>query len=60
MVKNPRKIMRILSVLTVIIAVAAIAVGVVALDKQEYIIAAAMFLVAGWQIFNFVSWKKLR
>ncbi len=56
--KNPQKIMRMLTVLCIVIGLAAVAVGVVAVYKEEYIIAVAMLLVAVWQIFNFRQWKK--
>ena len=52
------KIMRMLTVLCIVIGLAAVAVGVVAVYKEEYIIAVAMLLVAVWQIFNFRQWKK--
>lgn len=56
--KNPQKVMRMLTVLCIVIGLAAVAVGVVAVYKEEYIIAVAMLLVAVWQIFNFRQWKK--
>lgn len=56
--KNPKKVMRILTVLCIVIGLAALAVGTIAILKQEYIIAVAMLLVAVWQIFNFRQWKK--
>lgn len=57
-VKNPQKVMRMLTVLCIVIGLAAVAVGVVAAYKEEYIIAVAMLLVAVWQIFNFRQWRK--
>ena len=56
--KNPQKVMRMLTALCIVIGLAAVAVGVVAVYKEEYIIAVAMLLVAVWQIFNFRQWKK--
>lgn len=50
--------MRMLTVLCIVIGLAAVTVGVVAVYKEEYIIAVAMLLVAVWQIFNFRQWKK--
>lgn len=47
-----------LTILCIVIGLAAIAVGIVAVYKKEYIIAAAMLLVAVWQIFNFRQWRK--
>lgn len=58
--RNPRKTMRVLSVVSGLIWLAAVVVGVIALDKKEYIIATAMLLVAVWQLINLLSWKKLR
>lgn len=47
-----------MTLLCIVIGLAAIAVGVVAVAKEEYIIAAAMLLVAAWQIPNYKQWKK--
>ncbi len=58
--RNSRKTMRVLSVVSGLIGLAAVVVGVIALDKKEYIIATAMLLVAVWQLINLLSWKKLR
>ena len=58
MPKNPKKIMFMMTILCIVIGLAAIAVGVVAVAKEEYIIAAAMLLVAAWQILNYRQWKK--
>lgn len=59
MPKDPKKILSILMIVAIVIALAALAVGIVALAKQQYIIAAAMLLVAVWQVVNFFKWKKL-
>lgn len=58
MPKDPKKIMFMMSILCIVIGLAAIAVGVVAVAKEEYIIAVAMLLVAAWQIINYRQWKK--
>lgn len=58
MPKDPKKIMFMMTILCIVIGLAAIAVGVVAVAKEEYIIAVAMLLVAVWQIFNYRQWKK--
>lgn len=58
MARDPKKIMQIMSVITIIIGFAALAVGIVAVAKKEYIIAVAMLLVAVWQIVNFRKWRK--
>ncbi len=57
-IKNPQKTMFMLTILCIVIGLAAIAVGIVAVYKKEYIIAAAMLLVTVWQIFNFRQWRK--
>ena len=58
MPKDPKKIMFMMTILCIVIGLAAIAVGVVAVAKEEYIIAVVMLLVAAWQIFNYRQWKK--
>ena len=58
MPKDPKKIMFMMTIVCIVIGLAAIAVGVVAVAKEEYIIAVAMLLVAAWQIFNYRQWKK--
>lgn len=58
MPKDPKKIMFMMTILCIVIGLAAIAVGVVAVAKEEYIIAVAMLLVTAWQIFNYRQWKK--
>ena len=58
MPKDPKKIMFMMTILCIVIGLAAIAVGVVAVVKEEYIIAVAMLLVAAWQIINYRQWKK--
>lgn len=58
MPKDPKKIMFMMTIFCIVIGLAAIAVGVVAVAKEEYIIAVAMLLVAAWQIFNYRQWKK--
>lgn len=59
MVKDPKKVIRMLLVLCIVIGLAAVAVGVVAVYKEEYIIAAGMLFVTIWQVINFYKWKKL-
>lgn len=58
MPKDPKKIMFMMTILCIVIGLAAIAVGVVAVAKEEYIIAVAMLLIAAWQILNYRQWKK--
>lgn len=56
--KNPKKIMKLMAILTIVIGFAALAVGIVAIAKEEYIIATAMILVAAWQVINYKRWRK--
>lgn len=56
--KNPKKIMKLMAILTIVIGFAALAVGIVAIAKEEYIIATAMILVAAWQVINYKKWRK--
>mgnify|MGYP000444181486 CR=1 FL=1 len=58
MPQKPKRTILMMTLLCVVIGLAAIAVGVVAVAKEEYIIAAAMLLVAAWQIPNYKQWKK--
>lgn len=58
MARNPKKIMKLMMIFTIIIGFAALAVGIVAVAKEEYIIATAMILVAAWQVVNYKLWKK--
>lgn len=58
MARNPKKIMQLMAILTIVIGFAAIAVGIVAIAKEEYIIATAMILVAAWQVVNYRLWKR--
>ena len=59
MPKDPKKIMFMMTILCIVIGLAAIAVGVVAVAKEEYIIAVAMLLVAARQIINYRQWNKI-
>ena len=45
-------------IVSIIIGLVALAVAVVAVAMKEYIIAAAMLIVAGWQVVNYLKWKK--
>lgn len=58
MPKDPKKTLRVLTLLCILIGLVALSVGIVALAKQEYIIAVAMILVAAWQVVNYKKWKK--
>ncbi len=60
MAKSPQKLANIMMIVTVITGFAALAVAVVGVAKEEYIIAVAMILVAAWQVINYKKWKKLK
>lgn len=57
-VKDPKKAAHILSILCIFIGLAALTVGILAVAKEEYIIAVAMILVAAWQVINYKKWRK--
>ena len=60
MPKNPNKLTSIMMIVTLITGFAAMAVAIVAVAKEEYVIATAMILVAAWQVINLKKWKKLK
>ena len=60
MAQSPKKLANVMMIITLITGFAAIAVAIVAVAKEEYIITVAMMLVAAWQIINYKKWKKLR
>lgn len=57
MAKDPKKLLRSMMIVSIIIGLVALAVAVVAVAMKEYIIAAAMLIVAGWQVVNYLKWK---
>ena len=57
MPKDPKKTIRIMMILCIFIGLA-LAVAIVAVAKEEYIITTAMLLVGAWQIVNYRKWKK--
>lgn len=57
-VKDPKKAAHILSILCIFIGLAALTVCILAVAKEEYIIAVAMILVAAWQVINYKKWRK--
>ena len=60
MAQSPKKLANVMMIITLITGFAAIAVAIVAVAKEEYIITVAMMLVAAWQIINYKKWKKPR
>ena len=55
MAKDPKKLLRSMMIVSIIIGLVALAVAVVAVAMKEYIIAAAMLIVAGWQVVNYLK-----
>ena len=60
MAKSPEKLAGVMMIVTLITGFAALAVAIVGVAKEEYIIAVAMMLVAAWQVINYKKWKKFR
>ena len=58
MAKDPKKLLRSMMIVSIVIGLVALAVAVVAVAMKEYIISAAMLIVAGWQVVNYLKWKK--
>lgn len=58
MAKDPKKLLRTMIVVCIVTGLAALAVGIVAAAMKEYIIALAMLIVVGWQVVNFLQWRK--
>lgn len=58
MAKDPKKTIRLMMILCIFIGLVALSVGIVAVAKEEYIIATAMILVTAWQIVNYRKWKR--
>lgn len=55
---SPKKHTATMLIMTIVVVFAALAVGIVALAKQEFIIAATMLIVILWQFYNYKRWKK--
>lgn len=58
MSQKAKKALRILILLCILIGLVALSVGIMAIAKQQYVIATAMMLVAAWQIVNYKRWSK--
>lgn len=58
MAKDPKKILRMLIIVSIVVGIVATVTAVIALGMKEYVISAAMFLVAGWQVTNVLTWRK--
>lgn len=58
MSQKAKKALRILILLCILIGLVALSVGIMAIAKQQYVIATAMMPVAAWQIVNYKRWSK--
>ena len=57
-IKDPKRLALRMMILCVIIGLTALAVAVMAISMQKYIIAGIMVIVAIMQILNFKVWQK--
>lgn len=57
-IKDPKRLALRMMILCVIIGLTALAVAVMAISMQKYIIAGIMVIVAIMQIWNFKVWQK--
>lgn len=57
-IKDPKKFSQKMMILCILIGFTALAVCIVAVAKEQYIIAAAMGIVTGMQIVNYKKWQK--
>lgn len=57
-IKDPKKLSRRMAILCIVIGFTALAVCVIAVAMKQYIIAAAMGIVAIGQLLNYNKWKK--
>ena len=57
-IKDPKRLALRMMILCVIIGLTALAVAVMAISMQKYIIAGIMVIVAIMQIWNFKEWQK--
>ena len=57
-IKDPKRLALRMMILCVIIGLTALAVAVMAISMQKYIIAGIMVIVAIMQIWNFKAWQK--
>ena len=59
MIKDPKKLAQRMSILC-IIGFIALAVGIIAMAMEQYIIAIAMGIVTVGQVWNYNKWKRVR
>ncbi len=57
-IKDPKKLSQRMAVLCIVIGLVALTVSVMAIAMKQYVIAAAMGIVAVGQAWNYKKWKK--
>ena len=60
MIKDPKKLAPRRSILCILIGFIALAVGIIAMAMEQYIIAIAMGIVTVGQVWNYNKWKRVR
>lgn len=60
MIKDPKKLAQRMSTLCILIGFIALAVGIIAMAMEQYIIAIAMGIVTVGQVWNYNKWKRVR
>ena len=60
MIKDPKKLAQRMSILWILIGFIALAVGIIAMAMEHYIIAIAMGIVTVGQVWNYNKWKRVR
>ena len=58
MIKDPKKLAQRMSILCILIGFIALAVGIIAMAMEQYIIAIAMGIVTVGQVWNYNKWKR--
>ena len=59
MIKDPKKLAQRMSILCILIGFIALAVGIIAMAMEQYIIAIAMGIVTVGQVWNYNKWKRV-
>ena len=60
MIKDPKKLAQRMLILCILIGFVALAVGIIAVAMEQYVIATAMGIVTLGQIWNYNKWKRVR
>lgn len=59
-IKDPKKLAFRMMILCILTGFVALAVGIIAIAMQQYVIAIAMGIVAVGQIWNYNKWKRAK